>query len=774
MSGFRHIPRTAAFSMWLFSVTSWTSIAAAQTAGDPAPLPPLQVEGNADTGGLEEIVVTAQKRSENLQQTPLAITAITSDVIETRRIVDATDINAIAPSLTATSGPSNKGHLVVFIRGIGESEPILTSDSPVSIYVDGVILGRSTGSVFELVDLERIEVLRGPQGTLYGRNTTGGAVNLITRKPSDDFGMEVLGSYGNLDYLQGRVSVDTGELGNTGLKAKLSYIHRERDGYIDDIKVSDSNDPGAYKTDAVRAVLDFDRGGPIRATYTFDLSETDAVIPASQITAMTPDAEAYFSQSAALGGAEFIAPAADRLEQLSPDFSPGFDRNFGHSVTAELDLGPDTVLRSITGWKSWRNEIINTDLSGNSGLLGLVVSPAPPGIKPVEVFGATNNRRQNQFSQELNLIGSLSSRFDYVLGGFYFTEESKELNPQYYTFVTTIPGLGLAGVNLTNTLDYEHSSKSYAAFGQGTYYLTDDLTFIGGLRYTYDEKSLTQRQPLVRELENDWNRLNYSATVQYQANPDLMVYGRVATGYKAGGFNARAVNDGYEPESVTAYELGVKSDFLNNRVRVNGALFYNDLKDKQLNQFLAGSGGASSIAVNAGSATLKGFELEVEALPFDGLRLNGAVGYTDRDFKTFIVRDPVSNQLVDVADQAQFSYSAATTFNIGAEYRIEDVAGGAVTARLDYSYRSKVHFNVVPQFTLFDDDIAADGFGLLDGRIQLADVPVGSTSATFSLWGKNLTDKVYRTSGTDFGALNFAINTYGEPRTYGVDARFRF
>ena len=751
----------------LLGTTALSPAVHAQTATVEPLTTPEQSAEPSNNSLLSEIVVTAEKRQENLQQTPLAITAVTSDVIETRRITDATDINAVAPSLTATYGPSNKGHLVVFIRGIGESEPILTADSPVSIYVDGVILGRSTGSVFELVDLERIEVLRGPQGTLYGRNTTGGAVNLITRGPADEFGMSGLFSYGNLDYRQARVSIDSGLLGNSGFKAKLSYIHRERDGYVDDINQPDSRDYGAYNTDAVRAVLGFDRGTALRASYTYDFAETNAIIPASQLTVMTDNARQYFSNSASLGGSPFVGPTPERLDRLNPDFSPTFDKNFGHTVLAELDLSDDLTLRSISGWKSWRNEIVNTDLYGNSGLRGIVIGSATP--QPVEVFGATNNREQDQFSQELNLIGSLSDRLDFVLGAYYFTEDAQELNPQFYTFVIA-PTLGL---NLTNTLDYEHKSSSYAAFGQATFEVTDTISLIGGLRYTYDEKRLIQRQPLVREIENDWSRVNYSATVQVQATPDLMFYGRVASGYKAGGFNARAVNDGYEPESVTAYEIGAKSEFFDRRVRLNAAVFYNDLSDKQLNQFLAGSGGAASIAVNAGSATLKGFEIELDAVPVEGLRLNAAFGYTDRDFQEFIVRDPATDQLVDVSDQAQFSYSASTTYNIGAEYG-RDIAVGRLSARLDYAYRSKVAFNVVPQFTNFDAAIAADGFGVLDGRIQIADVAVGPADATFSLWGKNLTDKVYRTSGTDFGALGFGINTYGEPISYGIDARFRY
>ncbi|ARS26535.1 TonB-dependent receptor [Sphingomonas sp. KC8] len=727
----------------------------------------------ADTGGLEDIVVTAQKRSESLQRTPLAISAVSADTIETRRITDASMLSSVAPSLSTTTGPSSKGHLIVQIRGIGESEPILTADSPVGMYVDGVIVGRSTGAIFELVDLERIEVLRGPQGTLYGRNTTGGAVNLIIKKPSDEFGVEMVGSYGNRGYWQGRGSIDTGEIGDSGFKAKISYLHKQADGYVDNLNAKDSRDPGAYNTDAVRVALAYDRGGDFRFNYAFDWAETNAVAAMAQITVANQNVIDYFSQSAALGGSAFIGPDRNRRSSATPDVTGTFDRSMSHVATAEVDLGPDTMFRSITGFRTWRNKISNTDLDNNSGLVGNVNLPVA-GVRPVALFGANNDRRQHQFSQEINLIGQIGSSVEYVAGAYFFTEEARETNPQFFTLLLP-PAFG-GVMNRTSVNDYRTRNESKAIFGQATYHLTDDLSFTGGVRYTWDEKKLIQTSAIARQLSKNFSNFNYSATLTWQATPDIMTYARIASGYKAGGFNPRAINDGYDPETLTSYEWGVKSEFFDRRLRFNGTLFYMDLKDKQLNQFVAGSGGAASQTLNAGKADFKGVEIEVEALPFDGLRLNGSLGYVDRKFKELLAVDPTDNQEKDYASIGQFSYSPSTTANVGAQYSINDVAGGTLSIRADYTYKSKVHYNVLPgaPFARFDADIAAPGYGLIDGRITLADVAVGGGEATFTLWSKNLTNKVYRASGIDFTSFGYAINIYGEPRSYGFDVKFKF
>jgi len=731
-------------------------------------------EAKGQEAGLTEIIVTAQKRAEPLQKTPLAISAVSSDTIQARRISDSSDLNAIAPNIATASGPASRSNLVITIRGIGETDPILTNDSPVGVYVDGVIVGRSAAAIFELVDLERIEVLRGPQGTLYGRNTTGGAVNLITKKPSKDFGLDMTASHGNRGYWQGKGSLDTGEIGDSGFAAKLSFMHRQANGYIDNVNARDSLDPGAYRTDAARAALRFDRGGAFRLDYVFDWSRSKGIPGMAQLTAASNDVIDYYRQSAVMGGSNFIEPSATRRSSASPDITRTYDRNMSHTITAEVELTDDLTVRSITGFRQWKNYALNSDQDGNSGLMGLVVYPGTPGVQAVSLFGADDHRKQHQLSQEINVLGKLGSNFDYVLGGYYFREEATEDNPQYYTVVMNMEGVGLVGYNLTNHLLYSTQSESMAAFGQLIWRFTDKLSLTGGLRYTSDNRKLYQSEPMVRQLSRSFSKLNWAATLTYQPTGDIMAYARITTGYKAGGFNARSVNDGYDPENVTNYELGLKSEFFNHRLRFNGSVFYSDLKNKQLTQFAAGTGGASSQTINAGRVTFTGVEAEIEAMPVIGLQLNASLGYTRPKFKELLAIDPTDDVTKNYASIAHLGQAPSTTANAGAQYTIEDVAQGRLSFRIDYTYKSKQYYNVIPAFSPYDDAIAAKGYGLLDGRIMLADVPLGTTSATFTLWSKNLMNKTYRAGGIDFGSLGFAMNIYGEPRSFGADVRLKF
>ncbi|HUD93573.1 TonB-dependent receptor, partial [Sphingobium sp.] len=381
----------------------------------------------ADTGsGIADIVVTAQKRAENLQSTPIAVTALNEEMIRSKGIASAADLTAVAPSVSVTTSPASSTNMQLFIRGIGDIDPILTSDSPVGLYVDGIILGRAAGSAFDILDLERIEVLRGPQGTLYGRNTIGGAVNLITAKPADDFHAGVDASAGNYGYYSLKTSVDTGNIADTGLKARLTYLHKERNGYVDDLNASDNRDPGAYVLDAFRGAASFSTG-PLKLDYGFDFSKRESYAPAFQLTVIRPDILGYLQASSALGGSAPVY-STDRLDPIALNQGKMTDKVIGHTITAELELGGVTI-RSLTGFRKWSNRNARDDLDGNSGLVGFTVSPevlAPPfsfnplGVTPIDLFSTQNRRRQHQFSQEINLLGDIGDRFEYVLGGYYF------------------------------------------------------------------------------------------------------------------------------------------------------------------------------------------------------------------------------------------------------------------------------------------------------------------------------------------------------------------
>nr|WP_245842542.1 TonB-dependent receptor [Sphingomonas laterariae] len=751
---------------------------------------PVVAQEQATSPALEDIVVTAQKREERLQDTPLAVTALSEATIEARDITDASDLSAVAPNLIATITPSSTANVALFIRGIGTAEPILTIDAPVSLYVDGVVLGRSTGAVFDLVELERIEVLRGPQGTLYGRNTTGGAVNLIAKKPADEFGAKGTISYGNLDYKQARVTLDTGQWGDTGLRSKLSYLHKERDGYFNDLNQPDGNDPGAYNLDAFTIAISYDHGGPFRANYTFDFNDRHSWAVPFQVVAMRPDIFAYLNVSPQLGGNAPVV-ARERLDALRLDMGPIHDKVQGHGLSMELDLGDNLMLKSLTGRRMWDNRQTNGDLDGNSGLVGFVVSPAilappnpfiPLGVRTVNLFSASNTRHQDQWSQEFNLVGNFDS-LDFVFGAFYFDEDSSENNPQFLTIVQPLanpiplgPGISTPGfgINIATGPKYQHESTSKALFGQATWHATDKLSITGGLRYTWDKKHLDQETTFRRDLTRKFNEPTWSASVDYEWNDDIMTYARVATGYLAGGFNARSANAGFDPEKITSYEAGVKSELFDRRLRLNLAAFYAKYKDIQVQQFVAGSGGATSITVNAGKATYQGIEAEAMAVPIDGLTFNATIGYVDRDYQEFLVLDPATNTIVDEADNAKFGYSPATTINLGGQYELPPFDFGTFTARLDYTYRGKVYYHPLTRFAPFNDVISDDSVGLLDGRLTLSDIAIGGSKAALSVWGKNLTNANYQNAGIDFGSLGFAGVAWAEKRTYGMDLKFEF
>lgn len=757
----------------------WTGLLTCVTAISSVVMP-------AAAATLEEVVVTAQKRSASLQDTPLSISAVTAETIENRGIFDVSDIAGIAPNLTTATLPGSTANMAVSIRGIVNQEPILTADSPVAIYVDGIVLGRSTGAAFDMVDLERIEVLRGPQGTLYGRNTTGGAVNLISAKPNDEAGARLQLRAGNFDYRMGRLTLDSGEIGGSGLRSKLTVLHKERDGYVDASQMSDSNDPGAYDVDAARLAVSWDKGTKLTADYSYDHSQRDSSAIPFQLVAVSPILQAYLDNSPAVGGSSLVR-SSQKLENLNTQTGPIEDRVSGHGLTLNYALSDTMTIRSMTGYRKWKNTVRDESLDGNYDLRGLLVSPAilappftfePIGIGEIDLFAAENDRSQNQFSQEFNLLGSWGDHLDYVVGAFYFKEESSERNPQSLTLILPSPvpiPFGDAvyeafGVNVTPVLEYEHEAKSSALFAQIDYRLSEQWSLNGGVRYTKDEKELTQVSPMARSLDKSFNEVNWTAGIQYRWTDDALLYGRIATGYKSGGLNPRATNDGYDPETLTSFELGLKSEWWQRRLRFNTAVFHSQYDDLQVDQFQAGSGGTTSITVNAGEVDYTGIEVELVWAPGGGFQLAANAGYVDREYTEFLVRDPMTNALIDVADEARFTYSAASTVSISPSWEQHVGELGLLSARLDYDYRSRAYWHPVDRFLPFNPDIAQQrGYDLLGARIGLSEITWGNSEVSIALWGKNLLDEDYRVSGIDFGSLGFAGAVYGEGRTWGVD-----
>lgn len=761
-----------------------------------------QAAAQESGGQLEEIVVTARRTEEKLQQTPVAVSALNAKMLDDLQIQDTAKIMQFIPNLYLGQGSGSNTNVAISIRGIGQQDPLLTVDSPVGFYVDGVSFGRTSNLNFDLVDLERVEVLRGPQGTLFGRNTTGGAVNLITKAPANEFSIQEKVGWGEYEGWYTRTSVNTGEIGTTGLKAIVSYMHRDRDGWVDNPYASSANDPAALHSDAVWAKVEGD-WDKLKVDYSFDYDYINGRNEGFTLAAMSPSSIAYFSQSPKYGGDPLVLSGQrrDPLPLYRPDFlSPTqHDVTLGHSLTAEYDMNDEVTFKSITGYRHYyaststlygprfRGPVLNPDPLFNPTVVhGVTVEDTP-------VFEAPQDTSQYQWSEELQVLGTVD-RFKYVAGLFMFYEHVHEDNPNEFTIVLS-PSLGAL---FTPELNYRGNSTSYAAYGQTSYtppILDDKLELTGGVRYTLDHRSIDvsydQGNPFLppaaelqtRTGSHDFYNFNFLADAAYRFNEDLMTYARISSGYRAGGFNARqadpSVPFSFAPEKATAFEVGVKSEWLEHKLRANVSAFYTDYSNLQLQEYTGGIGTTSNA-----NAYYEGFELEVQALPTKNLSIDGSLGYVNPVYTEFPYLVANSKGVLvqqNIAAIGKFPYVPDWTLHVGVQYTFDDTPFGVPSVRMDYSMTSERFFHTqnLPLAATggasnpFNDVIRDPGQNLLSARATLSDIPVlqGKARLQVQIYGENLLDQDLRESGIDFGGLGFAGISYGMPRSFGFDLK---
>nr|WP_281253544.1 TonB-dependent receptor [Sphingomonas laterariae] len=724
-----------------------------------------------------------------MQETPVAVSALSQATLERLNIQDIGRVAQLTPNVTLTEGSGTVAGVSAFIRGIGNQDPLLSLDTPIGIYLDGVYNGRvGAAGNFDLVDLERVEVLRGPQGTLFGRNTTGGAISLITRQPLDETRIQAKGGYGSYDEWYGRISMDTGLLGDSGVKANFVYLHRQRDGVVDNINAPDRLDPGALNVDALYGKLAGD-WGDLRAMVTFDYNDRRGVPLAFQIAAVTDMGGEYYAQSPGLGGDALSVVGDRRLKTINQETTPGqVSKVWGTAMTLEYDVSDAVTLKSITSYRKFRSSQPTRYAEPN--LLGPVVTDFTTfafETQRVTPFSAPQNVSQHQVSEEFQILGR-TDRLQYVAGLYYFQEKYAELNPNFFTVLLGDfdgpGGLPPLGLNQNPILDYNGKATSYAAFGQATYtppILDERLDVTLGIRQTKDKKSIDVRNfafpgatPTLTSKSDTFNNTSYNATIDYKWTDDVMTYARIGTGYRSGGFNARGGAQTFRPEKATTYEVGLKSEFFDRRLRVNAAGFYTRYRDLQVAQFSGGMG----FAENA-NANYPGFEIEVTAAPIEGLTLDASIGYVDPEYTSFPQPNPDPNgpAVIDIADIAKFPYVPKTTTHWGAEYALPAFDWGQLSFRVDYATSSKrwFHASNLPNLNPLNDFIVDPGQKNLSARITLADVAIGGGTAEISGWADNLTNHDNVTAGIDFGPfLGIAGRNYGMPRRFGVDLKFTY
>ena len=718
---------------------------------------------------IEEVIVTARKREELMQEVPVAGTVFSAAELRNQSVQDLFDIQFQVPNLQITPFPAVNADASISIRGQSQFEPVITLDPAVGIYLDGVYLGRSTGALLNLVDLKSVEVLMGPQGTLYGRNTTGGVINLISNKNNEgefdgylDF---VGGSYSQNNY----TAAISFPIFTDRLSARVSYRNANHDGYgYNSLLSEDLDDESARYW---RVNLNWMPTSNVEVFFSYDDTrqrERSALFHVDYIDPSIQDPYCLNEPVPALGClVNFVITGgnwSDALDgdprRIQSDVSTTHNIDVsGVSGTVIVDFS-GISFKSITAYRELSRRNIN-DIDGTEW----------------EILHPDANADQHQLSQEFQVFGEgLSDRAKWLGGLFFFDEEGND-----DTSVIAIPDLN----PFSPSIILPHGdNSSFAAFGHLIYSLTDQINLTAGLRYTHEKRKLSAQQfnaagcsleyineppcrTVVSETFDDWS---YTAVLDYQwpDDLDLLTYLSISRGFKSGGFNARATKEvefePFDPEIVDNFEFGLKSQWVDNRVQFNLAAFYSDYKDIQRAQLIALSPTEIATRVsNAASAYVTGGELQFTALPLPDLVFNASVGLTVAKYNEFFDDDGRGN-VVDKS-HLKFPRTPRWSYSVMLSYTLPYLDG--ISFQADYSWVDKT-YNDVNNSEL----IAQDKFGLLNLRLSTA-IPDWDLELAFFV--KNVTNELYVTGGLDFtDQFGYAGTFPAPPRTFNGQITWLF
>lgn len=715
---------------------------------------------------LEEVIVTAQKREQSISDVPVSITAITRDTIEMLGIASAQDIGALTPNVQISDSPGNANGLTINIRGSVTINPALTLEPTAGLYIDGVYVGKNTGGIFDVMDLERVEVLRGPQGTLYGKNTVGGAVNFVSRRPGDTFSGDIKVGFGELSRRMFRVRADIPL--SDSIRTSLAYSQEQRDGVVKNIDFSDdisganppsTEDFGNIDKQSFRLAVDADLSERLNAYYSFDSFETDQNPRFFQMTRIIP--------VPGLTDGIIGWDSPKRFDKGSLDGAGADDVKVnGHALTLTYDADTFTI-KSITGSRSIESyDLLDWDAT------------------PFHLLQTSRDVDYDSFSQELQFIRN-SDQLNTVVGLYYFEEEGRTINPL---------DLPLYGSPLLDT-EYGLDNKSWALFAQVDYVPASisDLTVTIGARYSEEDKNVYRSFGIpafgltlldqFKPAQASYDNFSPSIAVNYALSDELNVYARIARGWKAGVFNAESNNpvllsEPLDEELVTSYEAGFKLRSLSGNLTLNGAVFLNDVEDMQISRFNQQEAG--SIFTNAGSATISGAELELAYAMSEATTFGLNVGLIDAEYDEYIDECrldanfgnpcPVGvapGESFDAKNVNSFPYTPELTYNVFLQHGMP-LGTGALTARLDYAYTDDHDIFPDPYNTV---NTSIDSYGLLNARIDWAG-KIASQDIRIGLWSKNLTNEEYRLNGIEWGLLT--TMQYGNPELWGIDLTVSF
>ena len=711
------------------------------------------------TTTLEGIKVTARKREETLQEVPVAVTAFTADSLDKLNVKDLADLDGQVPNLTIYAARGSSSTLTAYIRGVGQSDPLWGVDPGVGIYMDDVYIARPQGALLDVFDVDRIEVLRGPQGTLYGKNTIGGAIKYISKGLRSDFngyGSVTLGNYGQRDI---KAAVGGGFGGSEYLRGRISVADLHRDGFGENLvtgaQVSDKKvravraNLGAYVTDSFDLQFAFDHvddGSGVRGAQMLRANPYDALL--------TPTTGPFL-------------PLADRYDVRNGMPNVNDTTLSGASVVANFRMNDDWTFKYVLAKRESDTET-NIDFD-----------TTPDKIADVKAFYS-----DEQVTHEFQANYDAGGRSRGVIGIYKFDGEA-------------------GGQVLNNFFNLSFGdtqgtvyTESIAAYADWTFDVSDKFSIDAGLRWTNEDKhavvknigytdgTFTKPSGVVAAAFDktiNFKNLSPKISLDYQVTPDIMVYGLASRGFKSGGYNIRAQAtavprsaEPFQDEQVDSFEVGTKMGLLDQRLFLNLSAFHNKYKDIQLSIFTEYTTPQNTKAffgdfTNAGEGTVNGFEVEYQWMATDNFNISGNLAWLDAKFDTYMFKN------VNIADQQEFTNAPDFSGALNAEYRIDLDGAGSLSARVGYTYQSRVVATtevVKDPVTLATvQPITQDGYGLVGAGI----IWKANDAWTVSLQGSNLTDKEYRTTGYNlYAALGVHTGFYGPPRQYSLTVKYDF
>ena len=780
---------------------------------------PTAAAASTEAEGIGDIVVTARRVEENLQTTPVAVTAIGERALVEAQVEDVSDLQRTAPGLVISKGTAGtSGFALVSIRGQGNLQPILANDPAVATYIDGVYIARPSTGLTDLQDIQRVEVLRGPQGTLFGRNTTGGAVNIISNDPTDQFEGEVKAELGNYDYrgLSATLNVPLGD----NLAARATYSYRERDGFGESIPLN--RDIGNIDSHFVRGKIKYDGEG-FDITLSGDYNrqkDTGQNIQLAAVNGNLPTFAAFppaflaglrsgivtrqtFRDNFATGTRPAAGTAVLPADVQALYDDPPFNELevYGFAALINVELG-DFNLKSISAYR--HNE--------NQGLNDTDAAPVPL----LATFSGSNSR---YYSQEFQISGDITDALSFIAGGYYGNEKGTE-----YSRSQLFGGrLRDSTADLTN--------KTVGLFAQAYYDISDTVRAVGGFRYTWDSRdsflhnaqvlglpfnapvpgtptginctvTMPDTPPTATECTQtqkaDFSYPAWTAGIDWQASDEVFVYAKTSGAAKAGGWNLRAGGlPSFRPEKVKDVELGLKADLFDRRVRFNTALFHTWKSNNQaiVNSFVPGIG-VTQFIQNNGKARIYGIENELTVQPYRGLQIAANLSLQDGEYEsgtfseTQVIAGSGCPTINGVANSCVVDLSGLpliqlpkTQFNISARQSFE-IGGGELSFQAAYAYVSQQFFNQVraapQQPAIVRQQYAEEnalgripGYGLFNGRIAFV---LDEPNIEIALFARNITKKRFlvRTFSDLYRSVGFAAQYAGEPRTYGVSLGYKF